>query len=159
MKFPCEIQQLAARPTLAIRFRAPVEDLPMQFRRVYDAIMAYLISIGEEHAGAAFAAYHNMDMKNLDVEAGFPVAQPLPAKGEIRPGTFPGGTYAVCHYTGPYNEIGPVYEDLRRFTERQGYRIGNVAYEWYLNGPDELPEALKTDLVMPVVRVSQPVHA
>jgi hypothetical protein len=46
-------------------------------------------SWGEQPAGPAFVAHHNMDMQNLDIEQGFPVSKPLPAKGEIQPGEIP----------------------------------------------------------------------
>jgi effector-binding domain-containing protein len=151
--FPCEIQEQATLPTLAIRFKAPVQELPKHFERVYGAIIRYLGELNEEHTGAAFAAYYNMDMQNLDIEAGFPVSKPVPAKGEVQASEIPGGTFAVCHYTGPYNEVGPAYEALTQFAKDKGYEPSGVAHEWYLNGPDVPPQDLKTDIAFPVTRI------
>ncbi len=152
--YPCELQEQAARHALSIRFRSAVQDLPAHFERVYGSIMQYLGALGEEHTGAAFAAYYNMDMQSLDVEAGFPVARPLPGKGDIRATEIPAGMFAVCHYTGPYDQVGPAYEQLMQFIKEKGYTVSGAAYEWYLNGPcDVSPQDLKTDIVLPVMRI------
>ena len=154
--FPCDLQEHPTRPTLTIRFRTPVEELPKHLGQVYHAIADYLEELGEEHAGPAFTAYYNMDMQNLDIEAGFPVSKTLPAKGEIQASTIPGGTFAVCHYTGPYEQVSPAYDQLMKFTMDKGYEARGVVYEWYLNGPDEVPpEKYKTDIAFPVKRIKQ----
>jgi effector-binding domain-containing protein len=155
MMNPCEIKELPARPTLSIRFRAAEQELPGHFGRVYGAISQYLRELGEQHVGAAFAAYHTMDMQNLDVEAGFPVSRPLPDRGDIRAGKIPGGMVAICHYTGPYDKVGTAYEDLTQFVKEKGYTPAGVCYEWYLNGPGVPPQDLKTDIVFPVTFVGE----
>lgn len=153
MSFPCEIQQRPAQPTLAVRFTAPVQELPQHIGRAYGSVMQYLTERGEYPAGMPFALYHNMDMANLDIEAGFPVAHALPGEGDVQPGEVPAGTYAIGHYTGSYAELGPAYDELTDWTAAQGYIPTGVAYEWYLNGPDEAaPEQLKTDIMFEVTR-------
>jgi effector-binding domain-containing protein len=152
--FPCEFKKEPTQYTLSIRFRAPVQELRQHFGRVYGAIIQYLNAIGEHHTGAPFAAYYNMDMNNLDIEAGFPVSKPIPSRGEIQAGTIPGGTFAFCHYTGPYDQCGPAYEDLNKFVADNGYKLNGATYEWFLNGPETPPKDLKTDIMYPVVRIS-----
>lgn len=154
--FPCDLQEHPSRPTLTIRFRAPVQELPQHFGRIYQTIIQYLEELGEEHAGPAFAIYYNTDMQNLDIEAGFPVSQSLPARGEVQASEIPGGRFAVCHYIGVYAQIGPAYDQLLKFANDMGYAPTGAAYEWYLNGPDEVPpEKLKTDLMFPVTRIEE----
>lgn len=151
--FPCEIKQEVVRPTLAIRFRAPVGDLAKHFGVAYGAIITYLETMGERPAGAAFATYFNMDMESLDVEAGFPVAHRIPGKDEISAGEMPAGPYAVCHYVGPYGDLSEAYETLTHFVTAQGYTPVGIVYEWYLDGPDVAPEKTRTDIAFPVVKV------
>lgn len=153
----CELKEQPRVHTLSVRFRAPVQDLPQHFGRIYGRVLEYLILLGEAHAGAAFAAYHNMDMQDLDVEAGFPVSRPLAAMGDIHPGEIPGGLFAIGHYTGPYDRLGPAYTALTEFIQQQGYAICGPAFEWYLNGPETPPEDLKTDIVFPVMPAEEPV--
>lgn len=77
MDFQCEIREQVAQPTLSIRTRTPIGDLPRLLGESYDKIAGYLAELGEEPAGAPFAAYYNMDMQDLDVEIGFPVGKSL----------------------------------------------------------------------------------
>jgi len=153
--YPCEIKEWPARAALSIRFRAAAQELPGHFGRVYGAILQYLRELGELHTGAAFAAYHNLDMQNMDVEAGFPESKLLHDGGEICAAKIPGGMVANCHYTGPYENLGPAYEELRQFAMEKGYAPGSVCYEWYLNGPEVPPQDLKTDIVFPVTFVGE----
>lgn len=152
--YPCEIQEQALRQTLSIRFRASVKELPEHFTRVYAAITHYIRQRETLLAGPAFAIYYNLNMRNLDIEAGFPVNRPMLASGEIQFGEIPAGTFAVCHYTGPYNKMNPAYEELTSFATDKGYKPGKIAYEWYLNGPGVDPENLRTDIAFPVSRVA-----
>jgi effector-binding domain-containing protein len=101
MPYNCELKQQPAQPTLKVRTRAAVQDLPQLFGKSYGAIMQYLGELGEQPAGMPFAAYHNMDMQNLDIKIGFPVARKIPGKGEIRASEFPGGKFASVLHIGP----------------------------------------------------------
>ncbi len=152
--FPCEISQQASRATLSIRFRAPIQELPQHFARVYGTLLRYLGEAGGQVAGYAFASYYNMELQDVDVEAGFPVAAPLAGTGDIRAGTIAAGTFAICHYTGPYNGIAPAYDTLTKYAEEHGYAPSGIAYEWYLNGPEVPPQELRTDVMFPVKPVA-----
>jgi effector-binding domain-containing protein len=153
--FPTEIKEQPTQPSLYVRFRARVEDLPSHFAKAYSAISQYLAELGETPAGGVYAAYYNLDMQNLDIEAGFTVSRPLLGKGDIRSGKIPAGRYAICHYTGPYDQMGPAMAELMQFAKEKGYTTGTVYYEWYLNGPETPPQDLKTDISIPVMRVPE----
>lgn len=151
MTYPCELLEKPAQPTLAIRTRTAVSDLPAVLGKAYGAIASYLGEIGEQPAGPPFAAYHNMDMQNLDVEIGFPVAKSLPVRGDIQVGEIQGGQYAACLYTGPYGDIEPAYKALSAWIEEQGHKPTGVAYELYLNDPALFPpEELQTQILFPL---------
>ena len=151
--FPCEIRHEARRPTLSIRFRAPVSDLQKHFGAVYGSIVGYLAERGEAPLGPAFATYYNMDMDDLDVEAGFLVARPVPGRGNIAACELPEGSYAVCHYVGPYNGVSQAYEQLTTFVADNGYTPSGTAYEWYYDGPETPPEKTRTDVAFPVMPI------
>jgi effector-binding domain-containing protein len=88
-----------------------------------------------------------MDMQDLDVEAGFPVTRRIASKGDIRASETSGGKVATCLYTGPYSEIEPAYTALSQWIKDNGYEAAGVAYETYLNDPDQTsPEELKTQI-------------
>lgn len=148
--FPCEFKHEAQRPTLSIRFRAPVSELAAHFGEVYGAIIGYLAERGQTPPGPAFATYYNMDMDALDVEAGFPVAEPVPGHGRIEAHGLPEGTYAVCHYVGPYDGVSVAYDELTTFVAANGYIPSGIAYEWYYDGPETPPDKARTDVAFPV---------
>jgi len=76
MSYQCELKEQPAQKTVCIRTRAAVQDLPRLLEDGYGVIAQYLDELGEQPIGPPFAAYYNMDMADLDVEFGFPVARP-----------------------------------------------------------------------------------
>lgn len=151
MSYQCDLKEQPAQKTLSIRTRAAVQDLSQVFGQGYGQIAQYLGELGEQPMGPPFAAYYNMDMENLDLELGFPVARDLPGRGEITPGQIPGGQMATCLYTGPYDDIEGAYTALTHYVEENGYQTTGVAYEFYLNDPTETPPAeLQTQINFPL---------
>ena len=139
MKYECKIIETKDQPVLIIRTVTAAENLPAFFGEAYGAIMKYLGELGEQPDGMPFAAYYNMDMKALDVEAGFPVAKTLPEKEKIESGKIAGGKFGVTLHVGSYDSVGPAYEALKDFVKQQGYEPTGIAYEYYLNDPGEGP--------------------
>jgi len=148
MSYKCEVKEQAAQPTLSIRTRTSVQDIPQVLGKAYGAIAQYLGELGEQPAGPPFTAYYNMDMQNLDIEIGFPVSRQFSGKDDIRASEIPSGKVATCLYTGPYSEMEPAYNALSRWIEDNGYEASGVAYEMYLNDPDQTPpQELRTQIV------------
>lgn len=151
MDFQCEIKEQTARPTLSIRVRTPIDGLPGLLGESYGKIARYLAELGEQPSGAPFAGYYNMDMQDLDVEIGFPVAKPLEGKGDIQASEVPSGKSGCALHTGRYADIASVYDALTKFVKEQGFETTGVAYEFYLNDPGETPqEELLTQIVFPL---------
>jgi effector-binding domain-containing protein len=149
MPYECEVMMQTAQPTLSVRTRTTVQDLPHVLGSAYRAIAQYLGELGEQPVGPPFAAYYNMDMQDLDVEAGFPVSKELAARDDIKPGEIPSGKIATCLYTGPYSDIEPAYKELFQWIEDNGYEATGVAYEMYLNDPAQTPpEEWKTQVIL-----------
>lgn len=146
------IQMLKQReqPTLTIRMITKVEELPRVIGESYGKIAAYLNEIGELMSDVPFVAYHNMDMQNLDVEMGFPVAQPLPGKDEVKPGFIPEGKIIFCMYRGPYAEMEPVYIEMSQWFGQNECQPSGVAYEYYYNDPEFPENEWLTKIVMPL---------
>lgn len=137
--------------TLSIRQTILVSELPQVLGAGYAAIEKRLSDLGEAPTGPPFVAYYNMDMQNLDIELGFPVAKPLAGEGSVQPGEIPGGEMAICDYTGPYSELSAVYQELMTWIETQALKPTGISYEFYLNDPTITPpEALRTLIGFPL---------
>lgn len=139
------------QPVLSIRTRTPIADLPQAIGKAYMAIATYMQELGETPKDAPFTAYYNMDMDDLDVEMGFPVSKPLPAKGEIQKSVVPAGKQASCMFKGSYSLMESTYNALNEWITQQGFEPTGISYEYYYNSPCEVPEEeLLTKIVFPL---------
>ena len=150
MTYNCEVKEQPAQPALTVRTRAAVQDLPQLFGKAYGAIMQYLGELGEQPAGMPFAAYYNMDMQNLDIEIGFPVARKLAGKGEVQPSEFPGGKLATVWHIGQYDKCALAYDALMHWIKDHGYEATGVAYEVYFSPPETPPQEIRTQIIFPL---------
>ena len=151
MTYPCEVKEQPAQPVVSIHTRVPVQILPQVLGKAYDALTQHLESLGEYPSGAPYVAYFNMDMQDLDIEIGFPVARTVAGRGEVESGCIPSGRYATTLHTGPYGEIAPAYEALAAWLRKEGLEASGTAYEFYLNDPQATcPEELQTQICLPV---------
>jgi effector-binding domain-containing protein len=151
MSYNCELLERSAQPVLSIRTHVAVQNLPQMLGQSYGAIAQYLGQMGQQPAGAPFVAYYNMDMQNLDVEIGFPVADQLSGKDEILLSEIPGGKLLACLHTGPYEKSTAAYEAMQNWLDANGCEATGVAYEFYLNDPAVTPpDALQTQIMFPL---------
>jgi len=151
MEHKFELSEQPTQPVLSVRTRTSVGNLPQELGQAYQAIIEYLEGIGGSPAGAPFAAYYNLDIENLDVEMGFPVAKQLPGQGEIKAGEIPAGKQLSYLHKGPYAASESAYKAMLQWIAKNGHIATGVAYEFYLNNPCEVPESeLLTRIVFPL---------
>jgi effector-binding domain-containing protein len=147
MSYTCQFQNQPAQPVISVRLRTSVEHLPEQLGLWFGSLARHITALGEEPAGAPFVAYFNMDMQDLDIEIGFPVAKELPGEDQIQPGHIPAGPVVSCLNIGPYDKMDAAYQAMAQRIEATG-----TVYEFYFNAPDEVPaEELQTRIVMPLM--------
>ena len=141
MAFIMEIVETSKQPVVAVRTTTAVENLPNIVGPIYDEIVGYIMANKQEPLGPAFIAYYNMDMENLDIKIGFPVATALPGNDRIEAGFIPAGKKATTFHKGSYGDIGVAYQALSEYLVKAGYEATGVAYEYYYNSPGEVPES------------------
>lgn len=148
----CEIKKQPAQPVMSIRTKTSVQNLPMILGKAFGDIATYIGMQGQQPQGPPFVAYYNMDMENLDIEIGFPVAKKLPSGDEVKASEIPAGKVATCVYTGPYGDgMKAAYEALSKHVEENGGVPTGIVYEIYFNSPmDTPPEKLQTQIVFPL---------
>lgn len=148
MTLECTIIERDAQPVLYIRGHSAATDLPNFFNKAYGTIAQYVQEAGIELVGAPYAAYYNMDMENLDVEAGFPVSISATGNDDVQSGEIPAGKYATTTHVGPYTQVEPSYNTLMAYMKENGVEATGIAYEFYLNDPEcTPPEQLKTQIL------------
>jgi len=151
MKYDCKMVEQPAQPTMTVRTRSSVQNLPQILGPNFVKIRQYIESSGEQMAGAPFVAYYNMDMQDLDIEIGIPVSKKLPDKDEIKACEMPAGKYATVVHIGPFSEMEPTYNALTEWIAKNGYEATGVAYEVYIDDPQKTSMAeLKTQILFPL---------
>jgi len=151
MEYEIILEEKAAQPTIAVRTRTAVQNLPQVLGKAYDDIMNYLMAIGVQPAGAPYVGYFNMDMQDLDIEIGFPVAEVLEGKDHIQASEIPAGKQVSCLHVGPYHKVEAAYNAMMEWVTVNGYTATGISYEFYLNDPENTPESeLLTRVVFPL---------
>lgn len=146
-----EIKTKSEQQTASVRVRTSVERLKEEFATGYAEIAAALERQGTTPTGAPYALYYNMDMQDLDVEMGFPVAGPFKPEGRIKKGVLPGGRTAMHTHKGPYEAIHNSYNALSEFMAEQKVVPKGLCYESYLTDPGTTPpEDLVTEINFPL---------
>ena len=149
MTVECKIEERDVQPVASIRTRTPVTEISAVLGECYGRIMGYLGELGVYPSGAPFTAYFNMDMEDLDLEIGMPVAEPVAAKDDIASSEIPAGKYVTATHVGPYEKFEETYNVLMAYMGEQGVDGSGVAYEFYLNDPSETPpEKLITEILI-----------
>lgn len=153
MDWNFELKEQNRRYSLSIRTTTTMAGLPLLIGQNYHKLAQYLEQIGEQLADMPYTAYYKMDMTNMDVEMGFPVARPLPGQDEIKAGEIPEGLYASGLFKGSYSGLESMYSEMFKWVESQGLQATGIYYEFYLNSPQEVPESeLLTRVEWPVKR-------
>ena len=151
MTLNIELVEQETQTVMYIRTRTSFADMPKLIGESYCKIAAYLGELGEQPAGMPYAAYYNLDMQDMDLEMGFPVARQLPGKDEIKLGSIPAGKYVTCLYKGPYGQMEQAYNEIFKWLQENNRELTGVYYEYYYNSPDEVPESeLLTKIAIPV---------
>ena len=102
------IEDRAEQPYVGITGIVTLATIPTIEQRIPD-LLAWLAADGHEPAGTPFIRYHVIDMyRQLEIEAGVPVAAPVRATGEFHSGVLPAGRYVTYTHTGHPDEHIPV---------------------------------------------------
>lgn len=151
--YEIEDRVLVEQPTLVMRGKVAVVEMPQFLGKAYGAVETRLAEVGGTYAGPPFARYRALDEKfeEFEVEAGFPVIAPVDGDEHVASSTLPGGKAAVTWHVGPYEKLGPAYEAVMKWiTERNGVPIGD-AWEVYHSDPgvEPNPERWRTEVIQP----------
>jgi len=151
MAHECERIELETQPTLVVSRRASIERLPEVLGPAWGVVMACAARSGAEPVGAPFAAFHNMDMHDLDVEIGSVFERAVAGAGDVEPGEIPAGTAVQCVHVGPFDQLGAAYAAMRAWMAEHGLEHAGPAFEHYLDDPSDTPiERVRTLIVIPV---------
>jgi effector-binding domain-containing protein len=148
-----EITQRTAQPYAGISAWVTMAAIGSVADRIPE-IFSWLGAHGIAPAGPPFLRYHVVDMeRQLQVEAGVPVASAVEDDGAIRAGTLPAGRFAIMTHTGSPDTLVAATAKLLDWAEARGlaWDISETdagerwgcRLELYLTNPAEQPDASK----------------
>ncbi|MDC7126551.1 MAG: GyrI-like domain-containing protein [Spirochaetales bacterium] len=133
--------------TLSVRTSCSVDKLPQTLGKAYDEVAALFGTDKITCTGAPFVIYYNMDMQNLDIEAGFPVSGATKDYGNVKRSRLPGGEQATAQHKGSYETLEKTYNALTEFCKENNKVPEDFMYEEYLNEPEKVsPDELLTNI-------------
>ena len=149
--FEFQIEDRPAQMTVTLRSRSAASELPAFFERAFGSVMAHIGKAGQHPSGPPFALYHNQDMNDFDLEAGFPVDEPIEGDGEVQASEIPGGRFCTTVLTGPYDQLPQAWEAITAHLANEKSESETWGYEIYLNDPTTLPpDEIQTQIVLPL---------
>jgi effector-binding domain-containing protein len=153
------IVERAAQPYVAVRRRVtmPFDDIVPQ---VLEALFGAMKAQGIEPDGPVIFKHNFINMPELEMDFGVPVATPATVRDGLVSGTLPAGRYAeltaLGHYDGLIEANGALIDWARdsglafdvRETHEGDYFTARM--EIYLNDPNEEPDPDKWETVISI---------
>ncbi len=151
-----KLMELPAKTAIYIRFTGEYNqlDFPAAFGKLWAFVKEQkLYTAGIEH----ICIYHD-DPKvteggKLRTDVCLVVHKPVTPQGEIGVKQLAGGRYAIFQHTGPYTNLGMVYNHIfAEWLPNSGQELrSEPMLEMYCNDPERTaPEKLKTELYLPI---------
>lgn len=136
------IEEIVLQPQagLGVRETVPEGLLPDFFGRAFAELGAFIGEHGAGFAGPPFARYFGVNPAAVDVEAVFPLVEPLEGEGDMHPVDLPGGPAVQALHVGPYDQMTPVYQAIEAWMSERGKRPADAPREVYLTEPGATPD-------------------
>ena len=149
-----QIVQTAAQITAIIRLTIPREEIQDVMGPAIAELMAALAAQGIALTGPIYAHHLRMDSATFDLEIGVPVQAPVTAVGRVKAGRLPAATVARTVYHGPYEGLGPAWEEFGAWIAAEGRLPAADLWECYVAGPESGPDPAtwRTELNRPLAR-------
>ena len=115
-----EIETRAEQPYVAVRAKVTMGEIAA-FARRFGEVFGWLDSHGLVPAGPPFFKYNVIDMaRELEMEAGVPVATATDGDDQIVAGVLPAGRYATLTHVGHPSELMAATKALLDWAAEQG---------------------------------------
>jgi effector-binding domain-containing protein len=148
-----EIETRAEQPYVAIRAKVTMGEIEA-FARRFGEVFGWLDGHDLAPAGPPFFKYNVIDMaRELEMEAGVPVATAISGDDQVVAGVLPAGRYATLTHMGHPSELMAATKALLDWAAEQGLAWdvtpGEDGDRWacrlenYLTDPDQEPDMSK----------------
>lgn len=153
MAYEIEIKDVPDRYVVTIRTTTTPDKLGETFQDVLPEVDAQIIEAGQRPTGPAFAIYHEYREDHVDMEAGFPVGEPIPTEGRVEGRELPATFAAVTFHHGPYEGLPAAYTAVQAWIDANGRAAAGPPWEVYWTGPMDGTDSStwNTEVGLPIV--------
>ncbi len=153
----CRLKRVEPQAVLSIRTVTTPEAIGPTIQSLLEQVWAYLNQQEHVTVGPAFARYHELGEAQVELEAGFPVAEPIPERSPILRRMLPACTAATILHEGAYDRLPEAYAALEAWIAGQRLKPTEPPWEIYwIDGQQaRRPEELRTEIVWPVRRAQR----
>ncbi len=140
------------QPVASIRAKVPRSDVARAAAEALPEIVAHVTEAGAHTVGGPFCRYHSESGEEVDLEVGIPVTEPIAPSGRIAGSELPGGRVAMTWHLGPYDRLGTVRDELRRWIEERRLAARGGVWEIYWSDPgrDRDPKSWRAQVLCAV---------
>ena len=152
MTYEVTVRETEPQPVASIRATIKPDEIGDKLGTLLSQIRQYLDEQGSIPTGPPFSRSHTYTAEAVDLEAGYPVKQPVDGDGRIAASQLPGGPVAATWHIGPYTRLRGAYDALRAWMAKQGRKPRGAPWEVYWTGPGVEPDSAKwkTEIVWPI---------
>lgn len=154
MAYSITTKELSPQPVLTVRRRVKSSELAAMLAKELGSIFQHAQRNGAALAGQPFMRYIEWGPGLMTIEAGMPIAAPIPGDGNVSADTLPGGLVATTTHTGPYEKLSEAHAAVQAWIEAQGLAAAGAPWEVYVTDPADYPDPKdwKTEIFWPVAR-------
>jgi effector-binding domain-containing protein len=154
-----KLEQRTEQPYAAIRATPTMQTIGPTAGPLLGEVFGWLAERGVAPAGPPFFRYLVIDMdRELQLDVGVPVEQPISPDDRVHAGSFPAGDYVTALYTGHYDGLAEATGELLAWADRNGIvwdREQTAAGEaWaartehYLTDPEAEPDPARFETLL-----------
>ena len=115
-----QITERAEQPYVALKAQVTMQNISAIADRIPE-VFGWLAAHGVTPAGAPFLKYNVIDMaRQLEIEAGVPVAAAVDGDASVLPCVLPAGRYATMIYAGHPAKLVDATAELLAWASREG---------------------------------------
>lgn len=152
MGLECEVLEVARQPMIAIRVVTRPAEIDTLVAQILSLLGNHLERQGVRPNGPPFARHYEFREEHVELEAGFPLAEPVDGEGKLMAGELPAGRVVRCWHCGSHDTLARSYDHLARWALKHGHTPIAAPWEVYWHGPREsdASTAYRTEILWPV---------
>jgi effector-binding domain-containing protein len=133
-----EIKNVAPQKALIIKTTAQSSAVGQKMGELYGKLFGYLGANSIQPSGAPFAVYYSYDPTGkTEFEVGVPVASSITGTDDIKFKEYPAMRVISTLHIGPYENVGPIYEALKKYATDHKLQTQPVSWEVYITDPSK----------------------